>query len=99
VAIFSAECEGPSWDGEVVQIKLHELQVHRLRQWGACWLACQLGDQLELEAYGAPRLPPRRKGSRWRHVLKAWVCYRLIDPGSEWRWHRRWYEHSAMAEL
>jgi hypothetical protein len=26
-------------------------------------------------------------------------CYRLIDPGSEWRLHRHWYEQSAMADL
>jgi hypothetical protein len=27
------------------------------------------------------------------------VCYRLIDPGSEWRLHRLWFEQSAMADL
>ena len=27
------------------------------------------------------------------------MCYRLIDPGSEWRLHRQWFEHSAMADL
>jgi transposase len=26
-------------------------------------------------------------------------CYRLIDPGSEWRLHRHWYERSAMGDL
>ncbi len=26
------------------------------------------------------------------------VVYRLIDPGSEWRLHRQWYEQSAMAD-
>jgi Transposase DDE domain len=26
-------------------------------------------------------------------------CYRLIDPGSEWRLHRQWYEQSAMGDL
>ena len=25
--------------------------------------------------------------------------YQLIDPGSEWRLHRHWYEHSAMQDL
>jgi len=32
-------------------------------------------------------------------VLKTLVSYRLIDPGSEWRLHRQWYEQSAMADL
>jgi len=32
-------------------------------------------------------------------VLKTLVCYRLIDPGSEWRLHRQWYEQSALGDL
>ncbi len=32
-------------------------------------------------------------------MFKTLVCYRLIDPGSEWRLHRHWYEQSAMADL
>ena len=31
--------------------------------------------------------------------MKVLVCYRLIDPGSEWRLHRQWYEHSALRDL
>jgi transposase len=27
------------------------------------------------------------------------VTYRLLDPGSEWRLYRHWFEHSAMADL
>ena len=33
------------------------------------------------------------------HVLKTLTLYRLIDPGSEWRLHRQWYERSAMGDL
>ena len=32
-------------------------------------------------------------------ILKIQVCYRLIDPGSDWRLHRQWYEHSALRDL
>jgi transposase len=32
-------------------------------------------------------------------VLKTLVAYRLIDPGSEWRLHRQWYQHTAMGDL
>jgi transposase len=32
-------------------------------------------------------------------VLKTLVGYRLVDPGSEWRLHRQWYEQSAMGDL
>jgi len=44
-------------------------------------------------------LPDSRKGTQWRHILQTLVCYRLIDPGSEWRLHRQWFEQSAMADL
>jgi hypothetical protein len=43
--------------------------------------------------------PASRQGTRWLNVLKKLVAYRLIDPGSEWRLHRQWYEQSAMADL
>ena len=45
------------------------------------------------------RLPASRQGTRWLDILKVLVCYRLIDPGSEWRLHRQWYEHSALRDL
>ena len=44
-------------------------------------------------------MPDSRKGTQWRHILRTLVCYRLIDPGSEWRLHRLWFEQSAMADL
>ena len=27
------------------------------------------------------------------------LTYRLMDPGSEWRLHREWYDKSAMGDL
>ena len=66
---------------------------------GACWLACRLYEQLDLDQFWASRLPDSRKGTQWRHILQTLVCYRLIDPGSEWRLHRQWFEQSAMADL
>ena len=32
-------------------------------------------------------------------VLQLLVVYRLIDPGSEFRLHCKWFDKSAMAEL
>ena len=63
------------------------------------WLACHLYEQLQLDTFFAERLPPSRKGTRWDLVLQTLCTYRLIDPGSEWRLHRHWYERSAMADL
>lgn len=99
LAIFPEDRQAPTLTCEVVQIRLSDLQLHRPRQWGACWLACQLWEQLALDEYWVNKLRPSRQGTRWLNVFKTLVCYRLIDPGSEWRLHRHWYDHSAMADL
>jgi len=100
LALFPADREVPaSADGYGVQVRLDAMELHRPRQWGACFLACQLYEQLELDRFWSARLPDSRKGTQWRHILQTLVCYRLIDPGSEWRLHRQWFEQSAMGDL
>ena len=99
MALFPTDRQAPELDCEVVQVKLNELRLHHPRQWGACWLALKLWEQLELDRLWQPRLPVSRQGTKWPEVLKPQVCYQLIDPGSEWRLHRHWYEHSAMQDL
>ena len=82
-----------------LQVRLDAMELHRPRQWGACWLSCHLYEQLELDRFWAARLPDSREGTSWQHILQTLVCYRLIDPGSEWRLHRQWFEQSAMGDL
>src|SRR5712691_3035794 len=99
VALFP-EDRGMEIDGaHIVRVKLGELQLRHPRQWGACWLACHLYEELGLNEFWTERLPPSRKGTRWDLVLQTLCAYRLIDPGSEWRLHRQWFEQSAMADL
>jgi transposase len=100
LALFPADRAVPAHaQGHGVQVRLDAMELHRPRQWGACWLACQLYEQLELDRFWARRLPDSREGTCWQHILQTLVCYRLIDPGSEWRLHRLWFEQSAMADL
>jgi len=99
MALFPAGRAAEVSDSEVVEIRLRDLQVRRPRQWGGCWLACHLWDQLGLDEFWSQRLPPSRKKTRWLNVLKTLVIYRLLDPGSEWRLHRQWYEQSALGDL
>ena len=86
-------------DEQVVKIRLKEVELRRPRQWGACWLACRLYEQLDLDKFFGEKLPPSRKGTRWDLIVQALCSYRLIEPGSEWKLHRYWYEKSAMADL
>ena len=100
LALFPADREVPACaDGHGVQVRLDAMELHRPRQWGACFLACQVYEQLELDRFWTEGLPDSRKGTKWRHILQTLVCYRLIDPGSEWRLHRQWFEQSAMGDL
>jgi transposase len=82
-----------------VQVRLSEFRLERPRQWGACWLALQLWEVLDLDAFWTERLPPSREGTSWLNLLKVLTAYRLIDPGSEWRLHRQWFRQSALADL
>lgn len=48
---------------DVVQIRLKDMELHRPRQWGACWLSCRLYKQLGLDKFWLERLPPSRMTS------------------------------------
>lgn len=99
VSLFPEERAPEIDDESIVRIRLKDLKIERPRQWGACWLACLLYEQLGLDEFWKERLPDSREGTRWTSVLQTLVAYRLIAPGSEWRLHREWFERSAMAEL
>jgi len=99
VALFPEDRPLEVADEHIVRVKLCELQLRRPRQWGACWLAGHLYQELGLDQFWSQRLPLSRKGTRWDLVLQTLCAYRLIDPGSEWRLHRQWFEQSAMADL
>jgi len=98
VALFPAGSM-PVGDVDAIGVRLRELNLRRPRQWGACWLALQLWQQLELDSFWRPRLARAQGNTPWLKVLKTLVAYRLIDPGSEWRLHRQWFDSSAMADL
>src|SRR5580704_6128683 len=100
MALFPEDrCAADASDASVVQLRLSDMRLCRPRQWGACWLAGQLWQELQLDQFWAERLPPSRKGTRWDQILQVLAAYRLIAPGSEWKLHREWFGNSAMADL
>jgi len=99
MALFPEDRAAPELSCEVVKVRLSELTVSRPRQWGACWLALAVWNWVDLDVFWRPRLGRNREGTDWLNVFKTLVCYRLIDPGSEWRLHRQWFERSAMGDL
>ena len=86
-------------EAAAIAVHLNQFRIERPRQWGACWVALTAWNLLKLSEFWSRRLPPSREGTCWLHVLITLVIYRLIDPGSEWRLHRQWYEQSALGDL
>ncbi len=100
LALFPADRAIPAHAADIgIQVRLSAFTLERPRQWGACWLVCQLWAELQLARFWPERLPASREGTSWYHVLLVLVAYRLLAPGSEWRLHREWYTHSAMGDL
>ena len=84
---------------EALQVKLGEMQLERPRAFGGCWLGCELWRQLGLDEFWQAQLPAGREDVSWEKVLRLLVVNRLLDPGSEFRVHRQWFDQTAMAEL
>lgn len=99
ISLFPDDRRVPSGVDNGLRLVMSELELCKPRQWGACWLACELWEMLDLSRFWQERLGLSRRGTRWLNVLETLVSYRLIDPGSEWRLHRYWYDHSAMGDL
>jgi hypothetical protein len=53
-----------------VQVRLDAMELHRPRQWGACWLACQLYDELQLDRFSARLRGAARQHRRLHHVAR-----------------------------
>ena len=99
MSLFPEDRTPPPEACNPVQIRLNQMTLHAPRQWGGCWLAMELWNQLGLDGFWTGRLPASRKSTTWLNVLKTLVTYRLLDPGSEWRLHRHWFKNSAMKDL
>ena len=99
MCLFPEDRTPPPDVSNPVQIRLSQMTLRHPRQWGGCWLAMELWNQLGLDSFWGSRIPDSRKGTGWLSVLKTLVAYRLLDPGSEWRLHRDWFTTSAMADL
>jgi hypothetical protein len=100
LALFPADRPLPAHAADHgVQVRLSEFRLQRPRQWGACWLALQLWERLQLGEFWRTRLPTSREGTSWYHLLQVLTVYRLLDPGSEWRLHRDWFLGTALGDL
>ena len=99
LSLFAENRPVPADALDSVQVKLSEMKLERARAYGNCWLGCQLWQQLQLDRFWSEKLPQGRETVAWAQVLELLVVNRLIDPGSEFRLHRQWFDRSAMDVL
>jgi transposase len=99
LSLFPDDREIASRDVDALQVRLSEMQLERPRAFGGCWLGCELWRQLKLDEFWQSHLPEGREAVPWERVLRLLVVNRLLDPGSEFRVHRQWFDQTAMAEL
>jgi len=99
MSLFPDDREVPADVLDSIQVKLSGLELRRPRSFGACWLGCELWQQLGLDEFWRQRLPEAREAVSWEKVLQLEVVNCLLDPGSEFRLHRQWFVDSAMDEL
>jgi transposase len=99
LSLFPEDRPVPAEAVDSVQVKLSEMKLRRARPYGNCWLGCELWRQLELDRFWEQKLERGREEVSWGQVLELLVVNRLIDPGSEFRLHRQWFDQSAMDVL
>ncbi len=99
MSLFPEDREVPADALDSIQVKLSGLELRRPRSYGACWLGCELWQQLGLDEFWRERLPEAREAVSWEKVLQLQVVNCLLDPGSDYRLHRQWYVDTAMDEL
>jgi transposase len=99
LSLFPEDRPVPADAMDSVQVKLSEMKLERARPYGNCWLGCELWRQLQLDRFWSEKLPRGRESVAWPQVLELLAVNRLIDPGSEFRLHRQWFDQSAMDVL
>jgi transposase len=99
LSLFAEDRPVPAEAVDGLQVKLSKMKLCRVRPYGNCWLGCELWRQLELDRFWEQKLERGRQQVSWTQVLELLVVNRLIDPGSEFRLHRQWFDQSAMDVL
>src|SRR5215831_12778042 len=101
LSLFPDDRQVPAEAIDSIQVKLSEMELRQPRAFGNCWLGCYLWRRLGLDEFWRERLAVgvQRETVPWEKVLELLVVNRLIEPGSEFRVHRQWFERTAMEEL
>ncbi len=99
LSLFPEDRKIPADAVDAIGVKLSKMQLKHPRSYGDCWLACEIWNQLRIPEFWNGKMPVGREDVPWEKVLQLLAVNRMIDPGSEFRLHRQWFDRSAMDEL
>jgi transposase len=97
--LFALEEGQTCEDIDAIPIKLSEMVLSNPRDFGDCWLSCELWGELGLDTFWAQRIDTRQRPVPFSKVLKLLTINRLIKPGAEFYVHRHWFDQTAMDVL
>ena len=86
-------------DDEPVLVKLKNIRLQRLRDFGDVWLALGLWRLLGLDQLLSQRMPSGREEVPWEQVAAILTIGRLCAPASELHIADTWYSRTAMEDL
>lgn len=91
--------DDPLHDEEQVLVKLDDVRLERLRDFGDVWLALGLWRLLELDQLLLRRLPAGREEVPWASVAAILTLARFCEPASELHIEHTWYRRTALEDL
>ena len=86
-------------DHEPVLVKLTNIRLQRLRDFGDVWLALGLWRLLGLDELLSRLMPAGREDVSWQQVAAILTIARLCEPSSELHVADTWYRRTALEDL
>jgi transposase len=86
-------------DDEPVLVKLKNIRLQRLRDFGDVWLALGLWRLLGLDRLLSDLMPAGREDVRWEQVAAILTIARFCEPSSELHIADTWYRRTALEDL
>jgi hypothetical protein len=86
-------------DDEPVLVKLKDIRLERLRDFGDVWLALGLWRLLQLDELLAEQMPAGAEEVPWPVVAAILTIARLCEPSSELHIADTWYRRTALDDL
>ncbi len=86
-------------DDEPVQVKLKDIRLGRLRDFGDVWLALGLWRLLGLDTLLSELMSPGREEVAWPVVAAILTIARFCEPASELHIEQKWYRRTALEDL